>query len=88
MAMTSDPIFKDTLINYAFTYYEGIGYFTPPADGIYYVGWHGYSIPNQYNLYVDNILIDYAPSCLKPQDLFASTTTTNSATLVKNAMTS
>lgn len=81
LAMTSEPIFKDTLISYAYTYHEGIGYFTPPADGIYFVGWHGYSAPDQFNLYVDNILIDVAPTCLKPAGLHATETSTNSATL-------
>ncbi len=80
-AMINGPIFTDTLINYAFTWYEGIGYFTPTDDGVYYIGWHGYSIPNQYNLYIDDIIIDIAPTCLKPTSLYTLEATSSSATL-------
>ncbi|MEZ5081988.1 MAG: choice-of-anchor J domain-containing protein [Bacteroidales bacterium] len=80
-AMVNGPIFSDENINYAFTWYEGVGYFTPTTDGVYYVGWHGYSVPDQYNLYVDEILIDVAPSCLKPSWLDVITVSSSSALL-------
>jgi len=32
--------------------------FTVPADGIYYIGFHAYSVANQFNLYVDEISVD------------------------------
>jgi len=80
-AMTNGPIFTDTQINYAFTWVEGTGFFTPATDGVYYVGWHGYSIPNQYNLYVDDIIIDVAPTCLKPTALNTLGATSSTATV-------
>lgn len=81
LAMSEDYIFQDTTISYNYDWHEGIGYFTPDNDGIYYVGWYGFSDENEYYLYVDNITIDIAPTCLKPSDFYASSTTTTSATL-------
>lgn len=78
-AMTNGPIFQDLDISYSGIYQEGIGYFTPPSDGIYYVGWHGFSFPNQLNIFVDDITIDLAPSCLKPSDVFVTNPTNSSA---------
>ncbi|MCF8378208.1 MAG: choice-of-anchor J domain-containing protein [Bacteroidales bacterium] len=84
--MTNGPIFTDEAINYAFTYHQGICYFTPPDDGIYYVGWHGYSEANQYDLYVDEITIDVAPSCLMPSspDFLTSNSSSAFLTWVEN----
>ena len=79
--MTNGPIFEDLAINYAYVYHEGIGYFTPDNDGVYFVGWHGFSIPNQYNIFVDNITIDLAPTCLKPTDVYATSPTNSSAVI-------
>jgi len=78
-AMVNGPIFEDLSISYGNTYYEGIGYFTPPSDGEYFVGWHGFSIANQFYIYVDDITIDVAPSCLKPTGLFVTNPTSSSA---------
>ena len=80
-AMTEGPIFVDENINYAFTWYEGVGYFTPETDGVYYVGWHGYSDVCQYNLYVDGIIIDLAPTCLKPLELYTENVTSSTANI-------
>jgi hypothetical protein len=80
-AMVNGPIFQDTTINYENVYHEGIGYFTPPSDGVYYVGWHGFSIANQFNIYIDEITIDVAPTCLKPTSLFVSNPTGSSAVI-------
>lgn len=67
--MFEDPIFVDENISSNFEWQEGTAFFTPDEDGVYYVGWHGYSVTCQYNLTVDYITIDLAPSCLKPTDV-------------------
>ena len=79
--MYEDPIFVDENINYAFTWVEGNAFFTPDEDGVYYVGWHGYSISCQYNLVVDDILIDVAPTCIKPTMLATDSVSQESATI-------
>ncbi|MGC4041420.1 MAG: fibronectin type III domain-containing protein [Flavobacterium sp.] len=40
--------------------------FTPPATGVYYFGFNAYSASNQNRLYVDDISVNVAPSCLTP----------------------
>ncbi len=55
--------------------------FTPEEDGVYYVGWHGYSAANMFYLCVDDILIDFAPTCFPPTDLTVSEITKTSAVL-------
>jgi hypothetical protein len=48
------------------TYALGSGSLTPSSTGIYYIGWHGYSIANQDGIYVDDISIaatNIPPSC-------------------------
>src|SRR5690606_38838212 len=37
--------------------------FTVPADGVYYFGFHAYSNANQYNLLLDDIVIEFADEC-------------------------
>jgi hypothetical protein len=54
--MTEGPIFDNP--SFAFTTYtEGVGTFTPSTTGTYYLGWHGYSTPDQNAIYVDDITI-------------------------------
>ncbi len=55
--MTGGQIFNNSNINFL-TYTEGVGTsITPGSSGIYYVGWHGYSAADQFNLYVDDVSI-------------------------------
>lgn len=56
--MTNGPIFTDDNILYGGVYQDGLAYFTPPADGIYYVGWHGYSDTDQFSLYLDDVAVN------------------------------
>ena len=54
--MTEGPIFDNP--SFAFTTYaEGVGTFTPTTTGTYYLGWHGYSIPDQNAIYLDDVTI-------------------------------
>ncbi|MGB4205514.1 MAG: fibronectin type III domain-containing protein [Bacteroidales bacterium] len=55
--------------------------FTPVETGVYYVGWHGYSNADMNYLCVDDILIDFAPTCPAPTALTVSDITATSAVL-------
>lgn len=55
-AMTLGPLF----VNEGFastTYAQAQATFTPLYDGVYYIGWHGYSIADMYNIHIDDISI-------------------------------
>lgn len=54
--MTQGPIFDDPNINFT-VMKEAIATFTPPADGVYYVGFHGYSAADQLSLVLDDVTI-------------------------------
>ena len=53
--------------------------FTPATTGVYYIGFHAYSIANQFNLFVDDISVDVTPSCSEPTGVTASSITANGA---------
>jgi len=57
--------------------------FTAPSTNVYYFGFNCYSIANQDNLYVDNILIEVTPTCqgITPASFTATNATANSAVL-------
>jgi hypothetical protein len=80
MAM-SNQLFDFPMINQA-TAQLAQNYFTPSVSGVYYFGFHCYSDANQYFLYVDDIVIDVAASCLMPTQLTADNISTNSAELM------
>ena len=60
-----------------YAYYD----FTVPSDGVYYFGFNCYSSANQLDLYVDDILIEVAPSCSAPISLTADNIIYNQADL-------
>ena len=53
--------------------------FTPATTGVYYIGFHAYSISNQFNLFVDDISVDLTPTCDFPNSIVISNITNNSA---------
>ena len=53
--------------------------FTPATSGVYYFGFHAYSIANQFNLYVDDISITETPACDLPSSVVASNINSNDA---------
>ncbi|WP_159038677.1 hypothetical protein, partial [Brumimicrobium mesophilum] len=55
--------------------------FTAPTSGVYYIGFNSYSIEDQNQLYVDDILIVETPSCLDVSALMVSNLTPTSADL-------
>jgi len=61
------------------TYNVGRGTFTPATTGAYYIGFHGYSAINMYNLFVDNVRITTVDN-----DLVNATATTSGGTSSPN----
>ncbi len=53
--------------------------FTPTTTGVYYFGFHAYSIPDQFNLYVDDIFVQLTPVCDYPTAIVVSNITTTTA---------
>ncbi|MBK6409680.1 MAG: T9SS type A sorting domain-containing protein [Flavobacteriales bacterium] len=54
---------------------------TPASTGVYYFGWHAYSISGQWNLEVDNISLIVTPACPDPSALSATSLTSSGANL-------
>ncbi len=57
------------------------GTYTAPADGTYYFALNCYSDADQYNLFVDDVLIEAPPACPDPSDQTESNITNSSADL-------
>lgn len=55
--------------------------FTVPSTGVYYFGYNAYSAADQNQLYLDDIAIVVAPTCLDLASVNASAITENSATI-------
>lgn len=55
-SMSGSPIFDHANFTHT-TMKEAIATFTPPANGIYYVGFHGYSDADMYYLILDDVTI-------------------------------
>ncbi len=54
--------------------------FVPTTTGVYYLGFHAYSIADQWNLHLDDISIDLTPACNEPINLFVDPTLTTTTT--------
>jgi hypothetical protein len=66
--MTSTAIFSNTSIT-NITYTKATVTFTPATTGVFYLGWHGFSIASQWNLYVDDIMVRVNPSVINTQTI-------------------
>ncbi len=78
VAMTNGPIFNDAAIQYSNVWHDGTGTITPTTSGVYFIGFHGYSEPNQVYLLLDNISFY---SCSAPIELDAIDVMETTATL-------
>ena len=77
----SNLIFADTSIKTT-SYQQTQNEFTPATSGVYYIGFHAFSIANQFDINVDDIRVEVTPNCSKPTNLSVSVTgnTTANAT--------
>lgn len=55
--------------------------FIPASTGIFYIGFQGYSLPNQSYIVIDDISVTISPTCFEPTNIITSSITSNSATL-------
>lgn len=55
--------------------------FTPVTNGIYVLGFQGYSAANQSYLVLDDISVTVAPTCFEPENLTLNSATINAATI-------
>ncbi len=61
--MTGGQIFNNANITNAIpSWVLGEGTIVPVATGTYYIGWHGYSAANMFNIYVDDISVSETPA--------------------------
>lgn len=55
--------------------------FTPVTNGVYYLGFQGYSAADQSYLVLDDISVTVAPTCFEPENLTVTAVGINSATI-------
>lgn len=79
-AMTSSAIFSETNIatNIDGPFAQASVTFTVPADGVYYIGFHAFSDPDQAFLLIDDISVE---SCPTPTNVTAISPTPTTATV-------
>lgn len=78
---------SQTTILHDYTAITGVTYpvtdfytFTPTTTGVYYFAFNAYSDADQFNLYVDDIVVELNPSCVEPTAVTSSAVTPQSAT--------
>ncbi len=72
--MTGGTLFTNSSIT-NITYSKGSGSFTPSSSGVFYIGFHGFSAADQWNLYVDDVTIRVKPAAINSQTIAANNTT-------------
>lgn len=55
--------------------------FTPVTNGVYYLGFQGYSAADQSYLVLDDISVTVAPTCFEPENLSVAAVGTTNATI-------
>lgn len=55
--------------------------FTPVSSGVYYIGFHGFSIADQSFIAIDDISVTVSPTCFEPTDVQVISVTNNSANI-------
>jgi hypothetical protein len=53
--------------------------FTPATTGVYYIGFHSYSAANIWYLNVDDIAVNFSPTCITPTALVVRNTSSSTA---------
>lgn len=76
-AMTN-PLADHANINNNVTPITNIVDFTPSTTGVYYIGFHAYSVANQDQLFLDDISVTVTPACIAPTALTVGTKTETS----------
>lgn len=60
--------------------------FTPPSSGVYFIGFHCYSLADQDFLSIDDITVDLSPSCPNPSGISVIPQSGSSANIAWNAV--
>jgi hypothetical protein len=56
--------------------------FVPPSTGVYYIGFHAYSLADEDVLLVDSVNVTLSPSCIEPSNVSISTIMATSANVL------
>lgn len=78
-SMTDVVISNTSLVNGE--YQEFVGYYTPTASGLYYIGIHGSITSSPYYITLDDISVEVAPTCAAPTVISATNITSSSLEL-------
>lgn len=55
--------------------------FTPVISGIYYIGFHGFSVADQSFIAIDDVSVTISPTCFEPTDVEIVSVTNNAASI-------
>ncbi|MCK9256338.1 MAG: fibronectin type III domain-containing protein, partial [Bacteroidales bacterium] len=82
-AMTNIIVNEQAIINGE--YQQVKGSFSVLSNGVYYIGIKGETTYAPYYISIDDISLDYSPTCIEPTNIQASNITPNSATITWEA---